>query len=164
MPTNQLKKYNSLLDLLYPTLAKNLESLRKVFDRDISNNGSFLLRQKPIYPTYAEGEDKMDRLFRHLTTVVTDKATRKREFESERSVRLHWIKYHIDETKKEDILFFNVQDENRTYILDCTEKYLIVLEPLRNKSGYYLLSAHCLLPANFKKAMKKYTTRSSPIV
>ena len=77
----------------------------------------------------------MERLFRHLTTMITDKATNKREFDMSRSVRLHWIKYHIEEKKKDGV---------RTYIYDQDELYVIVLEPMRKKDEYFLLTAYHL--------------------
>ena len=42
------------------------------------------------------------------------------------------------------MLCFTVKEPegNRTYIYDKTEKYVIVLEPLRNGTEYYLLSAY----------------------
>jgi hypothetical protein len=159
MPTNLLKIYNELLELFHTNQKDNLASLRRVFDRDIANNPNFQFRGLQIHPTTAEGEDKMDRLFRHLTTVITDPATRKREFESERSVRLHWIKYHVNEQKPGNIIVFSVENENRSYILDKQERYVIILEPLRNKAGFYLLTAYKLLPANFKIIMNKYEKR-----
>lgn len=162
MPTNLIKVYNQLLDLLYPSIARNLQSLRSVFDRDFCND-TIHCRGIKIEPTPADGEDKMDRLFRHLTTVVTDQNTKKREFESVRSVRIHWIRFHLTEKAPEKILIFKIVDEDRVYLLDKTERYLVILEPLRNVKAYYLLTAYHLEPANFKKVMKKFEKRSSPL-
>lgn len=158
MPTNLTKVYNQLLELLYHSTAQNLQSIRRVFDRDFGNVIVYC-RHIPIQPTPAEGEDAMDRLFRHLTTVVTDEVTRKREFESERSIRVHWIKYHLEEKSPDKLLMFKVEDENRVYLLDKAERYVVVLEPLRKVNAYYLLTAYRLLPGNFKKIMKKYEKR-----
>ncbi len=113
MPTNLTKVYNQLLELLYLSTAQNLQSLRRVFDRDFCN-GTVYCRDFSIRPTPAEGEDTMDRLFRHLTTVITDEATRKREFESERSIRLHWIRFHLEEKAPDKLLVFKVEEENVT--------------------------------------------------
>ncbi len=162
MPTNLTKVYNQLLDLLYPSMGRNLQSIRSVFNRDFCND-IILCRGVKIEPTPADGEDKLDRLFKHLTTVTTDEKTKKREFESERSVRIHWIKYHLEEKAPDKILVFKIIDENRVYILDKEERYVVILEPLRNVASYYLLSAYRLLPANFKKIMKKYEKRSSTL-
>jgi len=119
MPTNLIKVYNQLLELLYPSMQQNLKSLHRVFERDFSN-GIIYCRGITIEPTPAEGEDRMERLFRHLTTVITDEKTKKREFESERSIRIHWIRYHIEEKSPEKLLVFKVEDENRVYLLDRT--------------------------------------------
>ena len=35
-------------------------------------------------------------------------------------------------------------DGKRTYIWDKDDDYIIVLEPLRNKDEYYLLTAYCM--------------------
>lgn len=121
------------------------KSLKGIFDRDITNNRNFKFRQKQIKPTPAEGADEMERLLTHLTTVITDAKTRKREFDMTRSVRLHWIKHHIEERKNEKMLVFSVKESNaiRTYIYDIEEKYVIVLEPMRDlsKNEYALLTA-----------------------
>lgn len=155
MATNLLKKYNEPLDLLGSNMHSNLCSLKGVFNRDITNNNFFAFRTIQIQPTTADGEDKMERLFRHLTTVIVDEKTSKREFEIERSIRLHWIKYHIEE-KKKNILVFSVPFEKRTYILDKEEKYVIILEPLRNVQAFYLLTAYKLFSSNYKKILNKY--------
>jgi|SRR6218665_905024 len=162
MPTNLLKIYNQLLELYALSERDNHTSLRRVFDRDIANNASFKFRGIQIFPTTADGEDKMDRLFRHLVTVITDEKTRKREFESDRSVRLHWIKPHVDEKANGKTIVFSVEHENRTYILDKDERYVIILEPLRDKSAFFLLTAYHLLPANYKLLMNKFEKRGKP--
>jgi hypothetical protein len=159
MPTNLLKVYNQLLELLYPSLPENIGSLYRVFNRDFCNV-AIHCRGTRVEPTPAQGEDNMQRLFRHLTTVITDEKTKKREFESARSIRLHWIRYHLEGKAPEKLLGFKVQDENRVYLLDKVERYVVILEPLRNVSAYYLLTAYPLEPASFKKILKKYETRS----
>lgn len=159
MPTNLTKRYNQLLDLMYPTERQNILSIRKVFDRDIPGHPNFTLHGNPIFPTTATGEDAMDRLFRHLTTVITDQATRKREFESERSVRIHWIRYHVDGKGTVRPFIFHVPSESRIYLLDKQERYVIVLEPLRNKTGYYLLTAYKLEPSTYRNLLTKFEKR-----
>ena len=122
-----------------------------------------MFQSKKVNPTPAEGLDTMERLFSHLTTVVVDQNTRKREFEMNRSLRLHWLKYHLDLNKMENILVFTVEEYNgkRTYIYDKDEFYVIVLEPLRNKDEYYLLTAYYLEGKDKArdKIFKKYKKR-----
>lgn len=80
-----------------------------------------------------------------------------KEYDKARSVRLHWIKYHIEEHKKDNMLIFSTKNgrEKRTYIYDKTEQYVIVLEPKEAKRidseekehpyyYYYLLTAYKL--------------------
>lgn len=168
MPHNLLKVYNQLLDVMAYSPAQRLQSLRNIFNRDIENNSDFSFRKKKLNPTPADGEDMMDRLFRHLTTVITDKATRKREFDLSRSIRLHWIKYHIEEKKKENMFVFSVQEREgvRTYIYDKDEQYVIVLEPMRKKDEYYLLTAYYLTGKDKArdKMEKKYERRIESIL
>lgn len=144
MPFNLLKKYNQLLDIGSFGEHQRTESLYGVFQRDIVNNKSFSFRSKAIKPTPVDGAIKLGLLFKHLTTEVVDYVTKKREFEYHRSIRLHWIKYHIEEKKKENVLIFSVKEPEgiRTYIYDEVEKYVIVLEPLRKNDEYYLLTAY----------------------
>ena len=144
MPLNQIKKYNALLDILGLSPHNRTISLKSIFDRDISNNANFKFRAKQITPTPLDGEITMETLFRHLTTVMVDKKTKKREYDVHRSQRLHWVKHHINETKKDNMLVYSVKEPDgfRTYVYDKDENYVVVLEPLRNKEEYYLLSAY----------------------
>ena len=118
MPLNLLKKYNELLEIASMNEFERKKSLRGVFDRDITKNPNFAFQTKRIHPTPADGQDSMDRLFTHLTTVIVDKNTRKREFDTARSVRLHWIRHHTDEREKENMFVFSVAEPGgiRTYI------------------------------------------------
>ena len=162
MPTNLIKVYDALLELLYPNERANIQSIKAVFTRDFCADQPASLRTVPIHPSPAEGEDKVERLFRHLTTVITDEKTRKREFESDRSIRLHWIRYHLEE-KKADLSIFKVEDENRIYVLNKDKRYVVVLEPLRNVRAYYLLTAYRLQESNYRKILRKEQKRGQPI-
>lgn len=168
MPFNLLKKYNEHLDLLGLDEYKRKTSLMGIFNRDIANNQQFKFKGKQITPTPLDGEIKMSTLYTHLTTVIVEKETRKREFDLQRAVRLHWVKFHIDEMKKDDIICFSVKEPEgvRTYIYDINEKYVIVLEPLRNKSEYYLLTAYYLTGRDNKrdKILKKYQRKLNEIL
>ncbi|MBR1668339.1 MAG: hypothetical protein IJ693_08675 [Bacteroidaceae bacterium] len=160
MPFNLLKRYNQTLDLLPFNEKERILSLKGVFNRDIVQNSNFCFRSKKIFPTTAEGQDAMERLFSHLTTIVVEKETQKREYDADRSIRLHWIKYHIEENKKDEMYVFSVQEPQgiRTYIYDKVENYVIVLEPMRNGKGYYLLTAYYMKgkDAARNKMMRKY--------
>ncbi len=161
MPLNLLKKYNELLDLGAYSVGQRNKSLLAVFKRDIANNTNFTFNNKKIKPTPQEdGQVKMEILFTHLTTVMKDKIDRKRIFDIHRSVRLHWIKHHIDYNKKKEVLHFSVKEPEgiRTYIYDIDEKYVIILEPLRNGKEYYLITAYYLRGKDAKrnKILKKY--------
>lgn len=144
MPTNLIKTYNQLLELNSLDEHQRMFSLKGIFNRDFVNNADFSFRRKKLNPTPAEGENTMERFFRHLTTVITDKETRKREYDPSRSVRLHWVRFHLEERKKDNVSVFTVEEPEgkRTYIWDKDEDYIIVLEPLRNKDEYYLLTAY----------------------
>nr|WP_321411145.1 hypothetical protein [uncultured Carboxylicivirga sp.] len=168
MPFNQLKKYNQLLELAALNPAQQKKSLQSIFDRDITNNPSFKFKQRHITPTPKDGEIKMSTLYTHLTTVIVDKVTRKREFDNDRAIRLHWVKYHVDENKKDNILIFSVKEPegNRTYIYDKDEKYVVVLEPLRAKDEYYLLTAYYVKGKDAKrdKFASKYKRRLNEVL
>jgi hypothetical protein len=161
MPLNQIKTYNSLLDIAGLSERDRNTSLKAIFDRDIANNGNFKFRSKQIQPTPKEGELKLETLYSHLTTVVIDEKTRKREYDIYRSQRLHWLKHHVDEKHKAGMLVFSAKDKGgvRTYIYDATEHYVIVLEPLRKIDEYYLLTAYHLRGKNNKKIENKYKRR-----
>lgn len=94
---------------------------------------------------------------------MVDKETRKREYDNNRAIRLHWVKYHLDNGKKENMYLFSVKEPEgyRTYLYDKDEKYVVVLEPLRNKNEYYLLTAYYLSGKDVKrdKIMAKYKKR-----
>lgn len=168
MPLNLLKKYNDHLELGAYNVQQRNASLQAIFDRDIAQNNDFKFNQKRIQPTPLDGEIKMSTLFTHLTTVITDYNTKQRDFDIHRSVRLHWVKHHIDIKKQDNMLHFSVKEPqgNRTYIYDKEEKYVIVLEPLRKINEYYLLTAYHLKGKDLKrnKILKKYRRRLNELL
>lgn len=167
MPINLTKTYSELLDIVGMDHFSRERSLMLVFDRDIRNNPKLCFLQKQIHPTPVDGEIKIDTLFSHLTTVMVDHDSRHRTYDFERACRLHWVKFHLDEKKQDKILHFSVKEPVglRTYIYDMEEKYVIVLEPLRNNSAYYLLTAYYLMGKDAKrnKMMNKYKRREKEI-
>lgn len=163
MPLNLIKVYNTLLDILALNDTQRRESLRRIFKRDFEDS-SAVFKGKAIHPTPREdGELPMDTLYRHLTTEMVNKSTRERYFEIDRSLRLHWVRYHLDEKKKDNMMLFSVQEPEgfRTYYYDKDEKYVIVLEPRRDGESYYLLTAYYLKGKDAKrnKMEKKYKRR-----
>lgn len=167
MPLNLTKEYNELLDIIGMSEAQRTKSLRRIFNRDIQDNNRFYFNGKPIYPTPEEnGQVAMENLFNHLTRKVIDEETKHREFDISRSQRLHWIRHHIDQLLPDNRLCFSVAEPRctRTYIYDVDEKYVIVLEPLRNGVAYYLLTAYPLegKDAARDKIMNKYKRRRLP--
>lgn len=167
MPLNLIKKYNDLLDILGMSERERIASLRRVFDRDIQNNPAFSFNGKPIYPTPREnGQIAMENLFNHLTRKEVDKEIHHREFDASRSQRLHWIRHHAEQRKPDNMLYFSVKEPRcaRTYIYDIDENYVIVLEPRRNGTAYYLLTAYHLegKDAARNKIMNKYKRRRLP--
>lgn len=168
MPLNLLKKYNDLLDLIAFTDPQRRKSLMGVFNRDIADNANFKYKGKQITPTPADGVIKMETLYTHLTTKIIDIKTRERDFDIHRSVRLHWVKHHIDEKKKDNVLLFSMNEPEglRTYIYDKDEKYVIILEPLRNRTQYYLITAYHLMGKDSErdKILKKYKRRLNEVL
>lgn len=157
MPFNQLKKYNALLEIVHLSPRERIESLKGVFTRDISDNPHFNFRKKIIRPLKKDGAEDMASLFEHLTCASEDQYDNKgrnfksrSEFDFERSKRLHWIWFHIQEKNKQKIDVFSFPDRKRgknvirTYIYDESEKYVIILEPQRSGLDYYLLTAYYL--------------------
>jgi len=167
MPLNLLLRYNSHLDISGLPASQRITSLKGIFERDFTNQVTLSLNGKRITPTPIDGQIPMETLFRHLTTVIIDQKTRSREFEMDRSKRLHWVKYHLEGNKKSDMLIFSVKepDGNRTYVYDIAEKYVIVLEP-KPKNIYFLLSAYHLKgkDAARDKMLKKYKRKLDEIL
>jgi len=176
MPLNLIKKYPDLLEISHYSTAERDDMLRKIFDRDIQDNHNFTFRSKTIYPLKTDGEIDMDTLFRHLIskeielTETSGRKYKKRIFENDRSVHLHWVKFHIEEQQEDKIEIFSVEERDQqrrknvlhTYVWNIEQKYVIVLEVQRHKQGYYLLSAHYLNeawgPKNMKRKLKKKLT------
>jgi len=168
MPLNLIKTYNALLDFGGVNSYQRKNSLQLIFNRDFIDNTPIVYNGKEIFPTPKDGEDSMDRLFIHLTTTITDLKTRKREYDNDRSQRLHWLRFHIDLQKTEKVLAFSVKEPSgiRTYIYDIEELYVIILEPLRKVQAYYLLTAYYLKGKDRKrnKILKKYKRRLSEMI
>jgi|JTFN01.1.fsa_nt_gb hypothetical protein len=167
MPINLTKTYNELLDIIGMDESSRKKSLMLIFDRDIRNNPELCYLNKPIHPTPVDGELKIEILFSHLTTVMIDHDTKHRAYDFERASRLHWVKFHLDVKKQDRVLHFSVKEPEglRTYIYDMDEKYVIVLEPLRKISAYYLLTAYYLIGKDAKrnKMMNKYKRREKEV-
>ncbi len=157
MPTNLIKTYNQLLEISHLTEYERNVSLRRIFDRDITNNGGFNFRAKLIRPFKVDGLPSLNTLFGHLTFETIEsinengiKIKSRSKFDYKRSERLHWVRYHINENapNKVDVFSYNdrINGKNviRTYILDSDENYVIVLEPQRSQTDYYLITAYYL--------------------
>ena len=162
MPLNLIKIYNQLLDIVGMDVRQRTESLRRIFKRDFVDNAPVFMH-KPIHPTPIDGNNKIENLFYHITTHMVDRTTREREFEMERSIRLHWIRYHLEQRKQNNMLIFSVKEPEgiRTYIYDIDEKYVIILEPLRVRDAYYFITAYHLEGKDDRrnKIEKKYKRR-----
>lgn len=177
MPFNLLKVYPQLMDIAHMNDGQRLTSLRAIFKRDIEDNAGLKFRTKIIRPVKGE-EPSMQILFKHLTceeieeTDTDGKTYPKRIFEIDRSVRLHWVRYHIDENKKDDIEVFSVEERDlrkrkdviKTYIYDLAQQYVIVLEPQRSGTDYYLLTAYYLNKPEGKKSIQKKLKKRLPDV
>lgn len=167
MPLNLIKKYPELLEFGHLTESQRTQSLYNIFRRDIEDNPALHFRTKTIRPIKGE-EPSMALLFKHLTTeeVMQDengKTYPKRIFEMERSRRIHWIKFHLEEQKKQGVQIFSVQERDqkkrkdiiRTYIFDSEQNYVIVLDPQRSQKDYYLITAFYLNKEYGAKKIKK---------
>jgi len=159
MPTNLLKKYPELLEIMHLTEHQRTESLRNVFNRDIQNNQNFKFRSKQIRPIFIDGEASMGNLFNHLTREEVEEIKldgtkfKKRIFENNIEV------FSIIErnTKKR-------KDITLTYIYDLEQEYVIVMEPQNSDMDYYLLSAYFLNKDYGPKKMKKKLKKRLPYV
>lgn len=165
MDFNQLKKYPELLDLAYLSVPQRNTSLKHIFKRDIEENHNFNFQGKLIRPTKIEGQASMDTLFYHLTTRIDKDEKGKdlgsRSFEMARSQRIHWIKYLIGVDGKRDFDIFSYEDRVkgrsvvRTYVYDLGQEYVIILEPQRSNTDYYLITAYHLNEPGGKKQIEK---------
>lgn len=168
MPTNLIKYYNSLLEIDALPIQERNTSLYRVFKRDFIDTNSPSFNQKSITPTPLDGIATMETLFHHLTTKKEYPDKPARVFDRSRSIRLHWVKYHLDVRKNNNMLYFTVKEPEgfRTYVYDRDEEYVVVLEPLRDKTAYYLLSAYKLEGKDVqrKKIERKYNRRWQEIL
>lgn len=173
MSFNLIKKYNKFLEIGHFSPSQRDDELRTIFNRDIADNKHFKFRNKTIRPLKKEGEASMDVLFDHLTresTFINDKNGKKikmrKEFDMDRSKRMHWVLHHIEEKSPEVLIVFSHKDRVkgknviRTYIYDKAEDYIVILEPQRSKKDYYLITAYYLKkemggPKQIKSKLKK---------
>ncbi len=175
MPLNLIKIYPQLLELAHLSEGQRTDSLKAIFRRDIEDNTNLKFRTKIIRPIKGE-EPAMQILFKHLTCeeiiMENEDGTTypKRVFEMDRSVRLHWVRHHIEERKKENIEVFSVEERDlkkrkdviKTYIYDIEQDYVIVLEPQRSGTDYYLLTAYYLNKMEGKKSIQKKLKKRLP--
>ncbi|SDA93100.1 hypothetical protein SAMN03080617_03684 [Algoriphagus alkaliphilus] len=177
MPTNLLKNYPDLLEIMHLSERERTISLRSIFRRDVEENPGLNFRTKIIRPIKGE-EPAMDLLFKHLTTEEIQemdengKEYPKRIFEKDRSQRLHWVRFHLEESKKEGVEIFSVEERDqkkrvdiiRTYIFDVDQNYVIVLDPQRSLRDYYLVTAYYLNKDYGAKKIKKLLKKKLPIL
>lgn len=169
MVLNLIKEYSNLLELLHLTEQGRKDSLKAIFKRDIEENLNFKFKNKQIRPIKkTDGISSLETLFTHLTTEddYSISSIRKRKFEIDRSNRLHWIKFHIEERIPDQIQIFSVLDRTagnnrkRTYIYDKEKKYVIILELQRSGNDYYLITAYYLNKTEgVKQIEKKYKNK-----
>jgi hypothetical protein len=166
MPLNLIRVYSSLLEIVHLNPAQRTNSLMGIFTRDIETNPNFKFRDKQIRPIKKEGQIPMQTLFTHLTTRedqdLSGKKLGSRSFEMARSIRMHWIKYHVEERKENDIEIFSYSDRVagksiiRTYIYDTEQEYVLILEPQHSGLDYFLITAyHCNEPGGKKQIENK---------
>jgi hypothetical protein len=185
---NILRKYPELLELAYLRERERGEELMTIFDRDIRNNDNLNFRGNNIYPI-KDDKPAMETLFTHLTCEEVEEADdtgkiwRPRVFDIHRSGRLHWIKFHIEEKKKDVLDVFSVEERVkgktvfRTYVYDKAEKYVIVLHPQNEElhefqdiplpeqvKAYYLLTAYYFNRKYGEKQMKKKRKKKLDVV
>lgn len=163
MPLNLLKKYNSLLEIDSFNDSQRYFSLKAVFERDfIKSTNSY--KSRNIIPTPKDGQTTMEVLFSHLTTKTDNYNPSSRCFDRDRSVRLHWIKYHFQNPICCEIEVFSVKDKEgvRTYFYNPKEQYVIILEP-RKDNLYYLLTAYYIKGADKIKIENKKKRKLSEI-
>ncbi|MBS1641231.1 MAG: hypothetical protein JST94_05545 [Bacteroidetes bacterium] len=158
MSFNLLKIYNQLLELAHFNEAQKIASLKGIFNRDIENNPTLAFRTKLIRPIKAvDGLPAMQVLFDHLTKESTEvkdengKTIKHRtDWDNHRCLRLHWVKFHIEEAKQDALIVFSYidrikgKDTPRTYLYDKAEQYVVILEPYRTCADYYLITAYHL--------------------
>lgn len=164
MPFNKIKKYNDLLELDSLSEHDRTQSLSNIFERDfISNTNKF--KDKKITPTPIDGQSTMDTLFNHLTKCKDRSVDRdlSRVYDSYRSKRIHWIRFHFENTPK-DICVFSIRDKEgiRTYIFNEKESYVIILEP-KGEDYYFLITAYYLRGGDLRK-MKNKEKRKLPAI
>ncbi len=158
MPLNLLKRYNDFLELNHLNERERKTSLWRIFERDIIENTHFKFQEKQIRPIKSDGRATYETLYSHLTNEKTfnkhDKngkpIEQRTSFDFERSKRLHWIAHHIALKSQENLIIFSHKDKVRgkrkirTYLYDKKESYVIILEPQRSETDYYLLTAYYL--------------------
>lgn len=109
MPLNLIKTYNSLLELDAFDEEERNASLMGIFKRDFVDSGNYF-RQKKVLPTLSQGKNTLSIFFNHLIT-MEDRLHRERIYDRNRAVRLHWIKYHLEERQPEHLQVFSVKDK-----------------------------------------------------
>ncbi|WP_339727787.1 hypothetical protein [Maribacter stanieri] len=168
MPFNLLKAYPDLLEINHLNSANRRKSLVGVFNKGFAERLPVRFNSLNVVPTPKDGKIDLETLFSHLTTHVVDQKTKKREYESHRSHRLHWVRFHLDD-KNSDVDVFTVREKGtlRTYIYCDSQKYVVILEPKTNSKGekyYFLITAYHLTGRNLNKISNKGRRRLPSIV
>jgi hypothetical protein len=157
---NLLKNYPDLLEIDHLNERDRSVSLKRIFSRDFEKKEK-KFRNGTIRPIPSK-KDKMEILFKHLTTKkIYGRNDRKRSFDRDRAIRLHWVRPHICENIPEELKIFSVEEKvrgsyaTRTYIYNRKEQYVVILEPYRKTDDYYLITAYYLQSRNVRKIENK---------
>ncbi|MCK9163319.1 MAG: hypothetical protein WCR29_07290 [Bacteroidales bacterium] len=181
MAFNLIKKYPELLEINHYRRDNDRDIiLRKIFDRDIQENDKLIYNSKQIHPIKdTDGISSLEVLFDHLTREKTEEIDSngkriacRNVFEPDRSMRIHWIKTHLDNEIKDGIVVFSIierdkkkrEDITRTYIYNTAKKYVVILENQRSNIDYYLLTAYYLNKTYGEKDIKRKMKNCLPCI
>lgn len=108
MALNLSKEYSEFLEIAFMSESDRHSSLKRIFERDITNNKDFLFPERVVRPLKIEGNVSLETLFKHLTCEskeLTDESCKKiksrEDFEIERSKRLLLLWHLIQELNRE---------------------------------------------------------------
>jgi hypothetical protein len=136
--------FSNLIDFEDKTEDEIIEFLYGIFKEHFINNNTFLADKIYIDPKIDDKERGMDKpkIYWHIISKVNQRS-KKREFDSKRACRIHWIKPIILNNQNPKIKLFYHLEKNekiRLYLWADNVDFIVILQKLGRASSYLVTS------------------------
>jgi len=152
--------FSNVIDFENKAEDEIIEFLYKIFKKDFIDNHTFLANKVYIDPKKDDIERSINKpkIYWHIVSKVNPR-NKKREFDSNRGCRIHWIKPIILNNQNPKIkLFYHLEKTGkiRLYLWAYDFDFIVILQKLGSASSYLVTSFY--IDRNYNKEIyeKRY--------